>query len=239
MERVVWSIEEGVGGRVGVYGVSNERKPCVQRVGLSYYVCLSYCLSPDRASRTAQYVAIIFDQTSVYLKSFMSFAFTGKGWAMRAFSSCEPVQAVRDRGAEGRAGDRQGQVQVRRVSRQCAQMDHEAQAEHADGPRKHVPGPRRRSAGSADHLKSLTWWWFERHLLGVYTGGEYLGGGMSICEGTSAAGFSSRRASGGCVYGCRHAKRERCAPRACASPDLFKIYLRNFFRISDNPQFKI
>ena len=164
-------------------GVSNERKPCVQRVGLSYYVCLSYCLSPDRASRTAQYVAIIFDQTSVYLKSFMSFAFTGKGWAMRAFSSCEPVQAVRDRGAEGRAGDRQGQVQVRRVSRQCAQMDHEAQAEHADGPRKHVPGPRRRSAGSADHLKSLTWWWFERHLLGVYTGGEYLGRGSLYVKG--------------------------------------------------------
>ena len=173
------------GGRRGGWGigVSNERKPCVQRVGLSYYVCLSYCLSPDRASRTAQYVAIIFDQTSVYLKSFMSFAFTGKGWAMRAFSSCEPVQAVRDRGAEGRAGDRQGQVQVRRVSRQCAQMDHEAQAEHADGPRKHVPGPRRRSAGSADHLKSLTWWWFERHLLGVYTGGEYLGRGSLYVKG--------------------------------------------------------
>jgi len=33
-------------------------------------------------------VATTFDQTSVYLKLFMSFAFKGKGWAMRAFSYC-------------------------------------------------------------------------------------------------------------------------------------------------------
>ena len=65
---------------------TNESRVSNELGCLTTYV--SFCLSPDRASRTAQYVAIIFDQTSVYLKSFMSFAFTGKGWAMRAFSYC-------------------------------------------------------------------------------------------------------------------------------------------------------